>query len=205
MRLRLLRWELILFSSPFLISETIGGENSCCWNKLLTVHVGRCVKSSTCLVPFVIYSSIGAVSAQGYFSAMGLTVYKNQTAPEMEVWRAPLTPTSARFSALILSLQCTHPIQLGSVMGLLCRVKICTHFSPWKWPSEQLPLGIRAHLPTFLCLFLLQYMSPCIFPGLVVFHGVMILLLISSWLRRSFGKIWREEAQPHLIKFGRGF
>lgn len=44
------------------------------------------------------------------------------------------SPWSARFPsslsqgmlALILSRQCTHPSQLGSVMGLLCRVKSCT-------------------------------------------------------------------------------
>lgn len=112
-----LRADSPFFSYPFL-DKTPRWENSCCGIKLLTVHVGRTVKSSTCLVPFVIYCFIGAVFSIGYFFAMALTVCKPNRVRNGGPKGCP-HPHPAHFSALILLLQCRHPIQLGSVMGLL--------------------------------------------------------------------------------------
>lgn len=96
----------------------------------MTVRVGCSRNSHTCLVPFVIYSTIGAVSPSGHFFAMTLTVCKPNRIRDEGPRTSPPPLPSAHFSALIPSLQCTHPIQLGGVMGLVRRVKICTHFSP---------------------------------------------------------------------------
>ena len=120
----------------------------------------------------------------------------------MEVQRARLMPggaTGARFSALILSLHCTHPIQLGSVMGLLRRVKICSHFfffpllnatirAAATWDETSSPLLFLS-----LSLFLKARFTLFFFLRLAVFHGVMILLLISPWLSSSFGRMWESK------------
>lgn len=62
-----------------------------------------------------------------FFSIYSCTGATRPILKDVSLWSAGL-PSSLSWGmlALILSLQRTHPIQLGSVMGLLCRVKICT-------------------------------------------------------------------------------
>lgn len=159
-------------------------------------------------MPFVIYSSTGAVSPQGYYFAVALTVYKPNRIWDGGPKGLPHACASARFSALILSLHCTHPIQLGSIMGLLRRVKICSHFffflldatirAAPTWDETSSPL-------LFLSLSLPQSLLHTFsFLRLAVFHGVMILLLISPWLSSSFGKMWESKLCSGccLIKLG---
>lgn len=129
-------WELFLLFFPPSLSwlgttaENRNGKQLPSKQTVDSACRGAALKSSTCLVPFVIYSSVGAVFSSRRFLCDGFNCLKTK---HNQKWRSRGPPYSstpwARFSALILSLQCTHPIQLGSVMGLLCRVEICAHFS----------------------------------------------------------------------------
>lgn len=111
----------------------------------------------------------------------------------MEVQRAP---PLFHFSALILSRPCTHPIQLSSVIGLLYRVRVCTHFSRRTRPS-----AATAWDPTSSTLCLPVYLSSSTYASLyffclAVFHGVMIPPFVSSWLSSSFGKTGERRSWP---------
>ncbi len=148
------RW----FSSPLLSLPWLGAvvENSRGKHLLLKLTVDSACRVLPVSTLFVIYSLDWICFSSRIFLGNGFHCLKTK---QNQQWRS-----KGQFNALILSLQCTHPIQLGSVMGLLHRVKIFTHFSRWMPPSEQLTLTIRPHLlllPFFFCIIFPQYMLHC--------------------------------------------